>query len=839
MKRFLIFLIIMICLSAGVVKAQTLKATGPDYVSVGDKFRIEYVVDAESMDQFHLGDFPQDAFKLVYGPATSMSSSMTSINGKTTYNTQLTYIYTFVANKAGTFTFKSATSKVNGKLLRSNDVRVIVSDKKQVSVKQSSSSEVFIKVTASKNRIVEQEPLILTYKIYTSVNLSNVEGELPDLQQFTTYPMTDPRKQVSRQMENINGTPYIVVKWREYLLFPQETGRLEIPSIPFNVSIVRRKQNIDPFEEIMNGGSGEIYDDRIIPTEALHIQVDALADKPVGFSGGVGQFKIKSTIDNTTPKTNEVVTIKVRISGKGNLNMVSQPEIVFPSDFDTYEPQSTDSTQVSPLGIEGFMEYEYTAVPRNPGKYDIPPISFIYYDNEEHQYKTITTEAFHLNVSKGNSQQGDSNQSFESQDDNDIYPIHQGTSSLQQQGGQLFGSRSYLLALGIMLLVFFSLFIIFRQRAIDNADIVKNRGKRANKVATKRLKKAARLMKDNKPGEFYDEVLRALWGYVGDKLNMPVEQLSRDNINERLLERNVEQETTAQFIAAIDECEYERYAPGDPKGNMNKVYDTAITAIEHIENNMKRKVKKPLKATILLCLLMLSVSIHAVTKQEADQAYQRGEFQQAIDMYEDLLKTGVSADVYYNLGNAYYRTDKITQAILNYERALLLSPSDADIRHNLQLAQSKTVDKIKPATEMFFVTWYHSLVRLLNSDAWAYLAIISLALVIVLALLYLFAGGVGFRKIGFFGGIAFFVVFLLSNLFAWQQKHEQRHRDGAVIMVSKTVIMTSPSANGKSAFVLHEGTTVTVTDDTMTDWKQISVSDGRKGWIKSTDIEKI
>ena len=829
----------MIYLSTGIVAAQTLKASGPDYISVGDKFRIEYVVNAESMDHFQLGDYPHDAFKYVYGPATSMSTSMTSINGKSTYNSQLTYIYTFIAQKAGTFTFKGATAKANGKSLKSNDVRIIVSDKEKVQAKRSSSSsEVFVQVSASKTHVVEQEPIILTYRLYTAVNLSNIEGELPDLTDFTTYPLTDPRQQVSRQMETINGIPYIVVNWREYLLFPQQTGRLEIPSIPFNVSIVRRQQNIDPFEAFMNGGSSEIYDERIVSTEKVHIQVDALANKPADFSGGVGQFKIDASIDNTQPKTNEVVTIKVKISGHGNLNMVTPPTIAFPSDFDTYEPQTTDTTQVTPLGIEGAMEYEYTAVPRNPGKYDIPPITFTYYDTEAHDYKTLTTEGFHLDVAKGAGSQS-SSQSFDAPDDNDIYPIHQGDSMIQEQGGQLFGSQKYLLTMGIMLLVFFSLFIIFRQRAIDNADIVKNRGKRANKVATKRLKKAAVLMKNNKPGEFYDETLRALWGYVGDKLNMPVEQLSRENITERLLERNVEQETTTQFVEAIDECEFERYAPGDPKGNMNKVYEKAMTAIEHIENNMKRKVKKSAKATLVLMLLMLSVSSQAMTKQDADQAYRQGNYQQAIEMYESLLKAGVSADIYYNLGNAYYRTDQLTQAILNYERALLLAPSDADIRHNLQFAQSKTVDKITPESEMFFVTWYHSLVRLLSSDAWAYLAIASLALVIVLALLYLFAGGVGLRKVGFFGGIAFLVLFLLANLFAWQQKHEENYRNGAVIMATETTIMNSPSDNGKSAFKLHEGTTVTIVDDTMADWKQISVADGRKGWIKAADIEKI
>jgi len=229
----------------------------------------------------------------------------------------------------------------------------------------------------------------------------------------------------------------------------------------------------------------------------------------------------------------------------------------------------------------------------------------------------------------------------------------------------------------------------------------------------------------------------------------------------------------------------------------------------------------------------------AATKAEADSAYVNGNYQKAIEQYTQLLKEGQSADVYFNLGNAYYRTEEITQAILAYERALLLSPGDADIRFNLQLARTKTVDKIVPQSEFFVVTWYRSLVNQLSVDGWAYTALAMMALAIVLALLYLFASPIWLRKIGFFGGIVALLFFILTNAFAWQQKDMLEHRTGAIIIQSAVPVKSTPAPNGTDLFILHEGTKVTVTDDTMVDWCEVRMPDGKVGWVENSQIERI
>jgi hypothetical protein len=254
-----------------------------------------------------------------------------------------------------------------------------------------------------------------------------------------------------------------------------------------------------------------------------------------------------------------------------------------------------------------------------------------------------------------------------------------------------------------------------------------------------------------------------------------------------------------------------------------------------------------MKKTVLLLVvaLTMSVSVHAVTKAStvtkasADSLYTAERYQEAAQQYEALLKRGESADLYYNLGNAYYRMDDITHAVLAYERALLLSPGDADVRFNLQMARSKTIDKIVPESEMFFVTWYRSLVRLMSVDAWARTAIVSLLCFMLLGLVYLFAQRIWLRKVGFFGGVLFLVVFIFANIFGFQQQQSLRHRTGAIIMRSAASVKSTPSKNGTDLFILHEGTRVNIIDDTMKGWREIRVADGKSGWIELSDIEVI
>ena len=609
MYRTFSTLLLCFYISLSAVLAQTLTANAPSQVAVGQQFRLTYTVNSHDVSGFRVGQIPQDAFEILMGPSTSTQSSFSMVNGKTTQSSTITYTYILSALKNGSFTIPAATINVSGQQVKSNSVKIEVSGTASQSSSGSrgsrggnsqqpetrpqgtpiSGSDLFIKVSASKKRVVEQEPVLLTYKVYTLVSLTQLEGKMPDLKGFHTQEIPLPQEK-SFKIEQYNGRNYKTVTWSQYVMFPQMTGTLEVPPLTFNGVVVQQNRYVDPFEAFFNGGSGYVEVKKQIQAPGVKIEVDPLPSRPDGFSGGVGHFTMKAEMNQTQLKANDPLTLKVTISGTGNLKLIKQPTVKFPKDFDTYDPKTTDKTRLTTQGIDGSIIYEYLAVPRHQGQFDIPPVEFIYYDTQQKRYVTLTSETFHLDVAKGEG--GDSHVvDYTEQEDiqllaNDIRHIHLKPQPSNIKSQTLFASTTYWVTLAVMFIGFISLIVIFRKRAIENADLVKARGKRANKVATKRLKKAASLMKENKPSEFYDEALRALWGYVGDKLNIPVEQLSRDNINDRLTERGIDAATIAPFLEAIDECEFERYAPGDPKGNMNKVYEQAMKGITSLNEKL-------------------------------------------------------------------------------------------------------------------------------------------------------------------------------------------------------------------------------------------------------------
>ena len=845
------------------VDAQHISVSAPSHVAAGENFRVAYTINTSDVEEFRMGGV-QDGLEVIAGPYTSSQSSYQMINGHTSSSSSVTITYTLYAAKNGSFTIGASHALVGGKRLSSRPVKIQVSghaqrtngapnmhgqdsyDQPRMRSAGSaiSGSDLFIKVSASKKRVHEQEPILLTYKVYTQVDLTQLEGKMPDLKGFHTQEVPLPQ-QKTFHTETVNGRPYKCVTWSQYVMYPQMTGRLEIPSITFKGIVVQQNRNVDPMEAFFNGGSGYVEVKKDIKAPGITLQVDPLPQRPANFSGGVGKFNISASLDKKDVKAGEPITLRVVVGGIGNLKLLKQPVVNFPKDFDKYDAKVTDKTRLTANGVEGNMVYDFLAVPRNQGSYTIPSVELTYYDTSKNAYKTIKTQPFKVEVEKGDGTSAES-EDFASQD-KDIHTIKLGKAEQHKADEMFFGSFGYWISLLMPLIAFVVLLIVFRRRAIENADIVKKRSNRAGKIATKRLRLANKLMLQGKQGEFYDEVMRALWGYMSYKLNMPAEKLNRDNIRETLGRHFVDDATIEKFTTALDECEFERYAPGDAAGNMNRTFESAMTAIMDIENaiNEARKNQKKHPAGYSFVWLLLAMicfggtSAKAVTKNNADTEYQKGNYQQAIRDYEEILKNGESAEIYFNLGNAYYRTDNITKAVLNYERARLLSPGDDDINFNLQFARSKTIDKITPQSEMFFVTWYKSLVNFTSVDNWAKTGILCIVMALLLVLLYLFGPQLMLRKIGFFGGLAFFVIFLLSNLFAFQQKQALDNRTGAIIISPSVNIKKTPAKNSADQFVLHEGTRVDIIDKGMTDWRCIRVGDGREGWIETKAIEEI
>lgn len=856
-KAYILLLFVMVCVLT--VNAQVISVSAPSKVSAGENFRLSFTINTDDVDDFMAGSIPS-GLEVIAGPYTSQQSSYQIVNGHTSRSSSITFTYTLYADKPGTYTVSGAKARVGGKTIASHHVIIKVgagsrhgngapqmhedAEPRMSSSGKISANDLFVKVSASKRRVCEQEPVLLTYKVYTLVDLTSLDGKMPDLKGFHTQEVPLPQ-QKSFHLEKVNGKNYRCVTWSQYVMFPQMTGKLSIPSITFKGIVVQRNNSVDPFEAFFNGGSGYVEVKRNIVAPGIDIQVDPLPKRPVDFSGGVGHFTISAQLNHKTVKEGEPLTLRVVVGGIGNLKLIKQPVVDFPKDFDRYDPKVSDKTKLTANGIEGNMIYDYLVVPRNRGDYTIPAVSLTYYDTSTNSYKTIKTQPLQVKIEKG-----DGNKTTVddfSDQPKDIKPIKTSDEDVVGVYTSFVGSGSYWLWLVLPFVVFVAVLVVFRKRALDSANIVASKQKRATKVATKRLKTAYRLMKAGRSGEFYDEVLRALWGYVGDRMNMPVESLSRENVVEAFEARNVQKETTEKFVHALDECEFERYSPGDPAGNMNKTYESAMIAIMDIENTIKT-AKKKVAAPVLLALITLLFAATtataapakvAITKVDADKEYAKGNYLQASKDYYDLLKVGESVELYYNLGNCYYRLGNITKSIIAYEKAHRLSPSDRDVTFNLEFVREKTIDKIERQEKNFFSAGYTMLQNLMDMDAWARLSIVAFFACLGMAMLFLLGRDEWMRKLGFYVALLSVFVFVFSTLFAWQQKHNFDARDRAVVVAPSASVKLTPSDSSADAVVVHEGTAVQIVDRTMSDWYSVKLDDGKEGWLKRNSLEII
>lgn len=606
---FLLFALLVANVSAIADEVQ-FTASAPGAVVKGEQFRVSYTVTTQKVKEFRAPSF--EGFEVLMGPSSSRSSSTSIVNGEVTSTSTITYTYILMGVKEGEYSIPGASIVADGDSKTSNSLKIKVLPPDQTTGNgqqtgrgqgrasgasangQISNNDLFITATVNKTNAYEQEAILLTYKVYFTVNLRELEIKMPDLKGFLTQEVELQRGQPT--LEHYQGRNYNTIVWSQYVLFPQQAGKLEIPSINFDATVaVRTQRSIDPFDMFFNGGSSYVDVRKTISTPKLTVNVTPLpTGKPASFAGGVGEFDLKSSITTTELKANEAVTLKLEISGVGNMKLVSTPDVDFPQDFETYDPKVDNKFSLTRNGLSGKKVIEYLAIPRHAGTFTIPPVEFSYFDLKTKSYKTLTTEPYELNVAKG---EGGSDQvvtSFTNKEDvrligQDIRYIKTGDVRLMPKGQFLFGTWLYFLWYIVPLVLLVAVIIIYRKRAIENANVTKVRNKNANKMAVKRLKLAAKLLKEAKQEAFYEEVLKALWGYISDKMNIPVASLSKDNVEQQLQQHGVDKVLSDEFLRILNECEFARYAPSSIVGGMDKVYAAAIEVISKMENSIKRK----------------------------------------------------------------------------------------------------------------------------------------------------------------------------------------------------------------------------------------------------------
>lgn len=615
-KRLLLsVMLIMLTVVRVIAQDVSFTAQAPKAVVAGERFRISYTINSRGAKGFRAPDM--SSLTVLAGPSESTSFSSRTINGKTTQETTITITYVVVASDEGEINLDGATVQVGDNQLTSNKLTINVlppdqtaqsqggrqgqgggqSARQQASAQNSStdSDDLFMLATVDKTTVYEQEALLLTYKIYKlpSVDLQTMTNRMPDLKNFHVQEVELPQ-QKEFNLEHYNGRNYQTVVWSQYLLFPQHSGELEIPSVTFEGVIAQRVENNsgDLFDMFFNS-SRYVEVKKELTTRAIKINVKPLPQgKTSAFYGGVGDFTISSTISSTDVTANDAVTVRVILSGTGNLKLVKTPEMKFPQDFDIYDPKVDNKYTIKGGRQTGNKVYEYLVIPRHAGQYTIPALEFQYFDPKSGSYKTVKTDEYTLNVAKGQGG-GESQGSVSYVNKEDLKFVgqdvrfHSTPAKLKSDSSQFFGSSLFWLCLALPFIILIVVIAISRKRIADNANVAKVRVKKASSVATKRLKVARKLMRENRKNEFYDEMMRALYGYFGDKLSIPVAQLSKENIESELKRRSVPDEPVKQVIALLDDCEFARYAPGDDTGRMDRLYEQAAGVIGQIEGTIK------------------------------------------------------------------------------------------------------------------------------------------------------------------------------------------------------------------------------------------------------------
>ena len=578
----------------------------PEAVAVGDQFRLSFTLN-ESGSDLQLPDLSN--FDLLMGPSTSQSSSFQMINGKTTQSTSFSYIFVLRAKKEGKFTIRPASIKVDGKTYESNslDIQVV---KGQPQQQQSSAAQqgsqaqeatptgniskenLFVRLSLDKSSVSKGEQIRATVKLYISQNVplnGFDELKLPSYEGFWTKEIDVPQ-QVNFTREVYNGKIYQVGILKKTILFPQQTGNIKID--PFEITcLVRQKvrQQQGLFDDFFD--NYRVVKAKVV-SDPITVNVKDLPNQPANYSGAVGNFNFTGALDKTDIKSNEAVTLKLTVNGSGNLTLINPPKIELPEDFEAYEPKTNQNTVANDNGLSGSVSFEYLFIPRFAGNFKIPAIEFVYFNPSTRQYETRSTQAFTLNVQKGSDDQNAAVVNSYSKEGvkmigKDIRFIKQNTSELQPKGSSFYGTLGFYSVYGLSLLAFSLVYVVNRKKIKESANLALVRNKRANKIALKRLKAAAGHMKNNKAELFYESVIKALWGYLSDKLSIPVADLNRERASASLLKRGIDQVVVDELMRLIDDCEFARFAPAAYSGTMKEMYDGAAKVMGIFEKQIK------------------------------------------------------------------------------------------------------------------------------------------------------------------------------------------------------------------------------------------------------------
>ena len=864
MKR----LLLMICISlmSIVALAQTsIQMQVHDVVTSDEQFTVSFVIEGNRPTDFEWE--PGDDFELLWGPQQGRSSSVQIVNGKRTESSQTTYSYVVRPTRSGKFTLPKARAVVGGKEIFSKAAKIEVLDggpaspaakqaSSQASAAKGTSAEnagqdVFMILSLDKTNVVVGEPVKAVLKLYQKTNIVGFEGaDFPDFDGFWSQETMAPSN-IQFARESYDGQIYNAAVLREYALIPQHSGTIEIAPAELVCLVSVR----------VSGGSSMFdgfFDEyktvrRKATSKPVSVKVRPLpSGAPASFAGGVGVFSVTASLNRDSLAAHEAASLILKVSGKGNVSLLETPKIEFPLDIESYDPKV--SGDVSADGLSGTKTYEYPFIPRSAGTFEIGPVVYSYYDVDQNKYVTVDAGTMKLAVGRGNEHEGAPvyTSGYVGQKvankGTDIRYISMDSGNFMQKDQFFLDSGMFWIIAVLLSVAALILWAVLRKVAARRADVVGMKNRKATKMALRRLRYAGSLLKKDQYSEFYEELHNALLGYISDKLNMPVSELSKDRMSEVLLQSGASETYVAELMEILDSCEYARYAPSSGNQAMTTDYEKAVEVISSIDSSMKtRKGSSGRKMVVALLMMVSSAGLYASEISEADilwdeanSSYEQGDWAVAAETYDAISAIGVeSAPLYYNLGNAYYRMGNYGKAVLYYERSLKLDPSSEDAQFNLDHVNGLIQDKIEVVPEFFLKEWMRNISHLMSSNSWAWLFLCLLAVTLALLLVFRLSGSIVWRRVGFFAGIVGILLMVSAYLFSAWQRNEYSAHDEAVVMKTVTSVKSSPTSdNSTDLFILHEGTKVKLLGQSGS-WVNVSLADGRQGWMKLADIEII
>lgn len=786
----------------------------------------------------NMSSFQPPDFKGFENLRSSQGQNIEYRNGRATRSMSRTY--TLRGNKIGKFTIGAAVAKVDGKTYRTKPLKIEVLPPGKKGTREkaidriNNGTAILLRAEVDTTTIWLGQGVELDYTLYKSVDIQrlNLVNE-PEYPGFYAVPIKQfPDQWRMKMMDEIN---YKYKPVKRVALFPQKTGLLEIQPMIIQISV-----RID-------GQRGVHRSNIKSPVLKLNVKPLPEAGKPENFSGAIGTYDVRVTTgSNSMISLNEAYTIGITIYGAGDLKQIQAPELGLNAEnFDLYEPKISEKVYESKGKISGTKTFEYVFLPKQTGRFEVAP-SFSYFDTQLSEYVTKIPDTIAFRVVRGAAGAAATFDAIDEENqlkNQDILPIKT-TTNLYTRGRGFFGSFPFWAMLVLPVLLFGGV-VGYRQMLIKRGQIDPNllRQQGAGKVAQERLATAKTHLDANRSRDFYDEISQALWGYVGDKLEIPLSELTKENVREKLSAHQVETTDTERFVALLNTCEMALFAGMDNAADMNKTYDEAASVITNIERETRdeRQETRDGKQTVATILLLFfgSFLMAQPSFEAANQAYEKGNYNFAIEQYEGVLSTGQhAAELYYNLGNAYFKTGNLGKAILNYERTRSLAPRDAQARDNLAIAQARTIDIIQPLPDFFLTRWWRGLQQSLSAGLWSGLSILMLWLAVGGFSIWLLQTDREQKKRGFLGGMVCLLLFGITFALAAQRNSAQQNSKQAIVLAKETALKDAADEDSPDILTLHEGTKVGLVDQ-IGEWHKVRLPNGEQGWLVEGSFEEI